>query len=126
MDVGGPYEALEGQPITFDASATTDGERDALVFQWDLDGDGAFDDALGANPTVDAELLSAFGMGDDGTYEVAVLVSDNFDEVIAETTLTGANVAPVAADDIAETNEDTFVSVLAPGLLGNDSDVGIL
>ena len=38
-------------------------------------------------------------------------------------TVSPVNDAPVAADDVASTNEDTQVTVAAPGVLGNDTDV---
>jgi VCBS repeat-containing protein len=38
-------------------------------------------------------------------------------------TIKSVNDAPVAADDAYETNEDTPLTVTAPGVLGNDSDV---
>jgi len=57
-------------PLTvhFDASGSTDPDADAvLTFAWDLDGDGAFDDATGATP--------AFTFG-PGTWPVRVQVTD--------------------------------------------------
>ena len=38
-------------------------------------------------------------------------------------TVTPVNDAPVANDDVAATNEDTPLTVTAPGVLGNDTDV---
>ena len=38
-------------------------------------------------------------------------------------TVTAVNDAPVAADDVASTNEDTPLTVDAPGVLTNDTDV---
>src|SRR5947208_17171223 len=38
-------------------------------------------------------------------------------------TITAVNDAPVAANDSYSTNEDTPLTVAAPGLLANDSDV---
>src|SRR5205085_4862662 len=63
---GGPYAGLEGVPVHLDAS----GSRSAAAVQyaWDLDGDGAFDDATG--PSADATFPGP------GTFRVAVLVTD--------------------------------------------------
>src|SRR5947208_5477584 len=38
-------------------------------------------------------------------------------------TITAVNDAPVAANDSYSTNEDTALTIAAPGLLANDSDV---
>lgn len=51
-DAGGPYGGPIGAPISLDASASTSsGDPDSITFAWDLDGDGAFDDATGATPS---------------------------------------------------------------------------
>ena len=53
-DAGGPYNGVVGSPITFDGSASYDPNAgqgipgDTIVsWEWDLDGDGQFDDASG-------------------------------------------------------------------------------
>jgi hypothetical protein len=48
-EAGGPYVGSTGTPISVDGSAST-GEA-PLSFNWDLDGDGAFDDATGPTPS---------------------------------------------------------------------------
>ncbi|MHA1907986.1 MAG: PKD domain-containing protein, partial [Candidatus Thorarchaeota archaeon] len=42
-DAGGPYTALEGEPITFDGSGSTDSDSPSLWYRWDLNNDGAWD-----------------------------------------------------------------------------------
>jgi hypothetical protein len=50
-DAGGPYTAPEGQAITFDASQTRNAPRPQFArYEWDMDGDGEFDDATGVKP----------------------------------------------------------------------------
>ena len=46
-DAGGSYEGDEGSDITLDASASSDAGNDIVLFEWDLDNDGQFDDAKG-------------------------------------------------------------------------------
>ena len=49
---GGPYEVFEASSIVLDASGTEDIDEpnSALTFEWDLDNDGAYDDATGIFP----------------------------------------------------------------------------
>ena len=56
-DAGGPYSGDEGSEILFDASASIDRDGGALLYAWDLDGDGAFDDgnAVTASHTFEDE-----------------------------------------------------------------------
>jgi uncharacterized protein len=68
-DAGGPYKVRVDRNVTLDASGSTDPDTTTLTHAWDLDGDGAFDDATGARVP--------FGVGKDpGRYTVAVRVSD--------------------------------------------------
>ena len=48
-DAGGPYAAMVGDTLSFDASSSTDPGSRALTYRWDLDGDAQFDDATGAS-----------------------------------------------------------------------------
>lgn len=87
-DAGGPYLTTEGVDVALGASATdTEGDT-PLVFEWDFDGDGQFDDATGQNPTFTL-------VGQDGVFPVCLRVSDSIgdvDEVC--TTVTVTNVVP--------------------------------
>ncbi len=54
-DAGGPYTVGEGSSIALDASGSYDPDpSDTLLYEWDFDADGNYDDALGANPTFSA------------------------------------------------------------------------
>jgi hypothetical protein len=66
--VTGPLEAIEGDTLTYDASASTDPEGRALTFAWDLDADGVFDDGSGPVVRVPA--------GAPGTRTIVVGVTD--------------------------------------------------
>ena len=70
-NAGGPYEVTEGAWLILDGTGSFDPDGDPLIFAWDLDGDGAFDDAVGpdhAQPTLRFE--------DDGVLTVGLQVSD--------------------------------------------------
>lgn len=51
-DAGGPYNVAEGSGVVLDGSSSFDPDGDALTYAWDLDLDGEFDDATGAQATV--------------------------------------------------------------------------
>ncbi|MAX24446.1 MAG: hypothetical protein CMJ19_08070 [Phycisphaeraceae bacterium] len=86
-DAAGPYLITEGQSVTLDASATTDPDNDTLIYKWDLDHDGLFDDSTGVLPTLSWATLKALGLA-AGQHEIAVEVTDPFGHTaIASTTL---------------------------------------
>lgn len=84
--VAGPddgYRISEGDPLTLSADGSSDGD-----YTWDVDGDGDYDDATGADPTLSWEELVALGI-DDGpsTHTVALRVTSNGVSDTAETTV---------------------------------------
>ena len=85
-DAGGVYSVYEGESTTLDASATTDLEQDpaTLSYTWDLDGDGAYDDATGITTTFSALTL-------DGPLSVTVGL-----QVMDDEGLVGVDTAVVA------------------------------
>ncbi|MEZ6127960.1 MAG: Calx-beta domain-containing protein [Planctomycetaceae bacterium] len=66
-DAGGPYVVNEGSEVTLNASGSSDAQ-DAdsnLTFEWDLDGDGQFDDAIGITTTftaLDGPAIQSVGL----------------------------------------------------------------
>jgi hypothetical protein len=69
-DADGPYMTTEGTAVTLNGSAT-DTENDApFTYEWDLDGDGQFDDATGPTPSFTA-------VGQDGVFPVCLRVTDS-------------------------------------------------
>ena len=87
--IGAVADTPEGTFADLDAAASTVGgdPGDSLTYAWDLDDDGAFDDATGATPAV--------AFGDDGSYPVSVRITNTAGYTdTASTTLTVTNVAP--------------------------------
>ena len=83
-----PAGVAEGGDVSLDASASSDPEGGAMAFDWDLDGDGAFDDANG--PTTSLHLSVA------GTRVVSVRVTDDAGATaVASAVVVAANVEPV-------------------------------
>ena len=73
-DADGPYTVDEGGSVELNGSGTTDADQapDTLLYEWDLDNDGQFDDATGIKPT-----FSAAGLDGPDTLNVSLRVTDN-------------------------------------------------
>jgi hypothetical protein len=99
-DAGGPYSIDEGDNLELDASASVAGPT--AVFEWDLDGDGQFDDATGAQPVLTPDELDPLGLADGpaGPLILSVRVTEGPTVDTADATFTIANVAPVATVDV--------------------------
>ena len=97
--------AADGPPrsITFVATNSVDPDGDALTYAWDLDGDGAFDDATGDSAT------GSFTTG--GSTRVSVRVSDTSGASDVQQML--VTVTPNVVD-VGVTLDDGVVEV-APG-----------
>ena len=95
-DVGGPYTAIENEPIVLSAAASSDPDGTLTEYQWDLDNDGFYDNATGITTTL------AFFFTDDGTYPIGVKVTDNTgDQSRSNSVVTVANVEPSVTVDLA-------------------------
>ncbi|MEJ2706816.1 MAG: Ig-like domain-containing protein [Anaerolineales bacterium] len=114
-NVNGPYTGTVGIAVQFDGSASSDVDGTIVSYDWDF-GDGT--SGTGPNPT--------HTYAETGTYTVVLTVTD--DGGAADSGTTSANIqstpnqAPVAGDDAYATDEDTILTVAAPGVLGNDTD----
>src|SRR5207247_1931116 len=77
-----------------------------------------------ATPGLTALNLTQVSLNEDGLVLTPAPVAgpDPTDGSITIVSSTG-NTAPVAANDSFATNEDTALTVTAPGVLGNDTDV---
>lgn len=75
-DAGGPYSIREGQSLTLDGLQSNDPDGDSLTFAWELNGDGLFDDAVGAQPTLTWSQLIQLGWDDNGSHTVQLRATD--------------------------------------------------
>jgi PKD repeat protein len=63
-NAGGPYYLDSGSNLALSAAASFDPDSDPIVsYSWDLDADGAYDDATGVNPTITWTQLAGIGIG---------------------------------------------------------------
>ena len=97
-DAGGPYTINEGDNLTLARSGNDPSTADnaILTYSWDLNGDGSFDDATGATPTVAWADLQLLGLDNDGEFTITLRVFD--DDTFTDDTaqLTIANTPPTA------------------------------
>jgi hypothetical protein len=86
-----------GEPVSFQVTATDPGVRDILSYGWDLDNDGAYDDATGSRPTYTFTTAGLYNVGvrvtdgDGGaaTAQMRVRVLPSFSSFAATHGLTG-------------------------------------
>ena len=86
-DAGGPYEVNENSMITLDGSGSSDPDDNIILYEWDLDNDGQYDDATGVTTNV--------VFGDDVSFTVGLKITDDDGEIdYNTTTVTVNNVDP--------------------------------
>ncbi len=123
-------------PIAADDTTTVeedsaDNEIDALANDDDIDGDILIIDFVEDPPhgeaTTDGALIYYTPDPDfDGLDQFDYTITDGndgYDTATIDVTVRSINDAPVAYDDAYTTDEDTQLSVIAPGVLENDIDV---
>jgi len=128
-EAGGPYTISEGDSVTLDGSASSDQDGDPLTYAWDVDGDGAYDDATGVNPTLTWAQLQALDIpvNDDGSYTIGLQVDDGNTGIDTSTaTLTVANTAPTltASGAASVTAGNAYTLNLSATDPGNDTISG--
>ncbi|MFV2066526.1 MAG: PKD domain-containing protein, partial [Pirellulales bacterium] len=108
---GGPYLLREGELLGLRASGSDvdPGDTEQLLYEWDLNDDGAFGDVTGANPVITWQELVSFGIDDDGNYPINARVTDNFGETATSNTVVTVTNAPpqvefIHADPVIDEN----------------------
>ncbi len=129
-DAGGPYVFGVSGPIVLDGQGSfdqdeLDGYGDSIVsYLWDLDGDGQFDDASGAAPTIPAE---AFSFPLDTPVTIALRVEDQFGAFSTDaTTLMITMNQPPLADAGGPYTADEGSPITLDGTGSTDDQPGLI
>ena len=124
-DAGGPYWIESGQHLLLDGAASSDPDLgDSIAsYRWDLDDDGAFDDAEGATPCVPWENLQELAANTLLPVRLQVTDTHGATEVAATTLNIHRNRAPIhIALDHAIVAENQPVNALVGSLSSIDPD----
>jgi hypothetical protein len=70
---GGPYSGVEGTPVSFDGSGSSDSDGNPLQYRWDFDNNGMYDTGWSSSPT------ATHTYDDDFSGYVKLQVSDYMD-----------------------------------------------
>ena len=104
VSIAANYSVNEGSSVTLHAIGT-DAQGFPLTYTWDINGDGIYGDATGANPTLTWAQLVALGVDSSGTFNVRVIASDGHGQVTTSqpATLT-VNYTPVMGPSMVVTS----------------------
>ena len=132
-----PSSPKAGEPVSFDASASSDPDGTIVSYGWDLDGDGAYDDATGVATTKSFASAGVYTIGlevtdDDGltgstTRTITVEISDT---VIEGTTEPNAPVTIIVSSETRVyeifADDDGHFSVVVPDLPAGTHNVTVV
>lgn len=92
-DANGPYEGDEGSLVSLDGSGSVGVDGSIVLYEWDLDDDGEYDDATG--------VAVGVTYPDNGLYTVGLRVTDEYGLMDVDSAVVSVvNVAPVVSVDI--------------------------
>ncbi|UCD51956.1 MAG: cadherin-like domain-containing protein [Phycisphaerales bacterium] len=117
-----PYVSLvdtqaTGPTVDLAANLVWDGDDNLDRFYWFEDFEAATENFLGQGETLSAVPFSV------GDHEVTLVAYDTYGSYNSDMmTLTVLNAAPQANDDAYSMDEDSVLTIPAPGLLANDTD----
>ncbi|MEM7131540.1 MAG: Ig-like domain-containing protein [Chloroflexota bacterium] len=123
VDAGPDQQVFRNEPVSLTGTWTDPAEAldNVYAWTWDLDGDGVTDDSGSANFGDVINANSSFA--DAGVVTLTFTVTDKDGGVGSDTVdITVVNQAPIANSDVYTTDQDTLLSIPAPGVLSNDSD----
>ena len=108
----GPYGINEGESVSFDGAASSDPDGAITAYEWDIGNNGTFE-ASGMGVMFTWAGLTGAGVNDDGTYDVALRVTDNDGATNTQIfTLTVDNVAPaITVTGPASVDEDAVYAL---------------
>jgi len=106
-DAGGDYYTYEGIPLLLDASDSFDAAGETLVYMWDLDNDGQYDDATGETVLLSVQQLEEMGFN-NGEYTISLRIGDQEFQVSYDTikVIVQGHLPEVAVD------QDTTIATL--------------
>lgn len=118
IDEGGPFGLRVNLPLA----------APSMGFEWDVDNDGQFDDAVGSIGAVDWTSLTNLGIRDNGVFSIKMRASVGGDSTVFTRQLVVANVAPTAnfapAGPVGESARATLAFTLATDPSPRDQSVG--
>ena len=103
-DPKGPYQGCIGVPVTLDGSGSTAQTGTVVGWEWDLDGDGQYDDALGQTTQTTWNAAGVYPIG------LKVVSSDNL--VLTDTGSTTATISNCTQEKSCDVNGDGAVNIL--------------
>jgi sugar lactone lactonase YvrE len=104
VSINGNYFINEGNSVTLHAIGV-DAQGLPLNYSWDINGDGTFGDAIGANVTVPWSKLVSLGISAAGTYNIRVIAYDGQGQATTSQTATlTVNYTPVTGPQMVVTS----------------------
>jgi len=132
-DAGGDYNVYECETVTFNASGSYDNDvADTLTYEWDLDGDGQFDDATGVtyqatytddySAVVSVKVTDSKGYTDTDSAQLTVANSTPVIEAVDDASIEQGETITLAAVTFTDSGDDTHTATVSWGELDSNDD----